>query len=538
MIKYQLEGSSKRGFSGISVKRTVVVNNEPQDEALIYFRGANKVFCGSTDDDLFEFMNLFLTTLSPAEEARHWEYLVEAKRIIEPGYFDEPETAEIERLRANNLDYKFLCNELYTIFVKMYENIPADSIVYAAEAVGALKPPADLNDITRQGDYPEETTINEEKYKKIAGLAFVTRLALPVYNQLADHIGQITGKEYVYSVVGDAICRLPCIRNHPGYDILSTYVTSSLRKKDSNSVQVNVVSAVKLTNNLINKGILNKLALTYIPSKLGGKNLSNELNSLVQSQTRQDSSIKIKTLKSESGDLGSLQESYKIAQEINASDELALGEYFTFDLIYETAPGVYAKKDEGFFKHQCQGLGIKDQWLAERVYNTIPNNRVFHLTNSHIKLLQLVYQEDIPYNLYLTLDFNQLMCALSLAQVKLFEMGFEQLAIFMMCVKNIVDSIPHLDDATKLNSMERKYLTDICDHYEMVKGTPTNNSAVQSVTAFLEEVIQAEWRSNIEEGLLGNRKFAEAMASNHDYEVSFDVRIKHELLELIKLRNN
>lgn len=543
MIRYQLETTSPVRFSGICARR-VTKTNEGHKEEIISFKavkGCTKIYCGSITDEhtVFDFINMFFESLSPEQEERHWGYLKAGKRIIEPGYFNEIETAEIEELRANNLDYKFLGKKLYPIFEAMYDNIKPEDIVYAANVLGALKPPSDLNTITRQGDYPEETTIDDVKYQKLAALGFIAQLTLPIHTELAEHISQVTGGEYVYSVVGDIVCKLPCIRNHPGYEVLSTYVTSSLRRQENKHIEIDIISTTKLKNNLINKGVLNKLTLTYIPSRVPGKNLSNELNSLVASKLRVKSKVQIKSLSAENNNESiSHQESYKIVQEVNASDELAMAEYFTFDLIYETAPGEYAKKESGFFRHQCQGLEIKNQKLAERIYNNMPNNRVFHLTESHIKLLQLVYQGDIPYNLFIALNFDQLMCALALAQVKLFEMGFEQLAIFVTCVKFVTDAVPHLDDVYKLNNFDKEYLISICSDFDTDKKISNDNAAVRAVNEFLKEVIPAAWKSNIEEGVLGNERYVSLMSPSHEYEIYFDSRIKDELIQLIKLRNS
>lgn len=527
MITYYLSVSGKRAFAGVYVTR--------KDVGSIYFRGTNKTNGGNSEENLFEFLNIYLDSLPEEVIDKHWQYLREAKRIIEPGYFDEEESEEIIELRNRNLDYKFLCNKIFPILKKIYENIKPGNIVYAADATGYTNPPHDLNAITKQGDYPEETTINEAKYRELTKLAFVTQLIYPILNQLLDHITYITGKEYRDAVVGDLVTRLDCIVNQPGYKVLDTYLRASCIRQEAKRNSTAVTSEIKYIDHTVYKGLFNKLCLTFLPSRIKGKNLSNELNSLVAGEIRTENDSKFKSYSDPkpTGDDLSIQEGYNISQEINASDELAQAEYFTFDLIVEVSPGVYTKKEKDFFRYQCQGLNIKNQAMAEKIYNTLPSNWPFRLTDIHIKLLQLVFQEDINYALYKALDYDQLMAALSLAQTKLFEMGYEHLAVCAFAIKN--DKIPKAftDDTYKLNTREREMLVDICSDYIGQQTGTTDNSAVVSVNELLDELASCGWESNIEPGLLGNEKYVEMMSPNHRYPIDITSDIKHELLSLI-----
>lgn len=531
MIKYSLSVSGKRAFSGMYV--------EKEGETAIYFKGTNKTNSGNSEDNLFEFMNLYFDSLDRDVIERHWQYLKEAKRIIEPGYFDEEETEEIIELRDRNLEYNFLCNKIYPIFVKIYQNINPSDITFAADALGYTKPPHDLNAITKQGDYPEETTINEIKYRELAKLAFITQLIYPVINQLLDHITFITGKEYRDAVVGDLVARLNCIVEQPGYRVLDTYLRASCKRQDGKRTTTAVSSEIKYIDHIVYKGLFNKLCLTFLPSKVKGKNLSNELNSLVAGEIRAENDSKFKSITEPkpTGDDLSVQEGYNISQETNASDELSHAEYFTFDLIVEVEPGVFIKKEKDFFRYQCLGLGIKNQYLAEKIYNTLPKNWGFHLNDLHIKLLQLTFQNDINYMLYEAFDYDQLMAALSLCQVKLFELGFEHLAVCAFAAKN--ESLPKafIDDTFKLNTRERDMLVDICSDYIGQQTGTTDNSAVVSVNGLLDELASCGWESNIEPGLLSNPKYVELMSPHHRYPIDITCEIKLELLQLIMLFN-
>lgn len=529
-MKYTLCATGKRSFSGINV--------EHQGE-IIFFKGTQKVSNGDADQELFEFINVFFDSLPEDRLEIHWNLLKKAKRILEPGYFNE-EDKEIIELRKNNLDYNFLNEHLEPILNECYKNINPSDISYGADVSGYTIPPKDLNYITSQGDYPEETTINDEKYRKLAKLAFIGQLVYPVLNQLLDHISLITGKEFKDAVVGELITKIPAIVDRTGYDILDTYLRSSCLRQEARRNTTLIVSEAKYIDHIVYKGLLSKLCLTFIPSLVEKKNLTNELNSLVAGEIRGDNNAKFKSFNDPkpTGDDLSIQEGYSISQDINASDELAQGLYFSFGLSKEVQPGVFERIYTDFFKYQCQGFGIKNQAMAEKIYNSLPTATNFILTGAHIKLLQLVYQGDMNYGIYRSLNYDQLMAAIALGQTKLFEMGFETLACCLFSFKNPNIPTSFIDDTYKLNTRERDMLVSICSDYVGQQTGTTDNSAVRAVTDFLEEMASSGWESNIEVGLLGNAKFLAMMSPNHTYPVEISAQIKKELLELIMLRNN
>ena len=528
-MKYVIVPTGKRSFSGISV--------EHKGET-IHFKGSQKVSNGDADQELFKFLNEFFDSISEDRLDKHWEILKEAKRIIEPGFFDE-ESEAIEELRKNNLDYTFINAKLTPIIIECYKNISPSDISYAAEVTGYTKPPIDLNYITSQGDYPEETTINDYKYVQLAKLAFVGQLFYPVLNQYLDHITLVTGKEFKDAVVGELIIKVPEIINQEGYEVLDTYLRSSCLRQEARRNSTLIVSEVKYLDHITYKGLLSKLCLTFIPSLIERKNLTNELNSLVAGEIRGDSTAKFKSFSDPKpmGEDLSTQEAYSISQNLNASDELAQALYFDFGLKKEVAPGVYERNWKGFFEYQCKGFGIKNQEMAETIYNALPTSVNFILSGIHLKLLQLVFQGDIQYNLYRSLNYDQLMCAIALGQTKLFELGFENLACCLFSFKNPEIPTSFIDDTYKLTTREREQLVEICSDYVGQQTGTTDNSAVIAVTDFLEELASAGWESNIEPGLLGNKKFVDMMSPNHTYPIEVSSVIKQELLELVLLVN-
>lgn len=527
---YTLYATGKRSFSGINVQF---------GDENIFFKGTQKVSNGDADKELFKFINLFLSSQPERVLKKHWALLKEAKSILEPGYFDE-ENDQVIELRQNNLDYHFLCGKLLPILNACYENIRPSDICYSADINQFTNPPPDLNYITSQGDYPEETTINDDKYRRLTRLAFVTQLVYPVLNQLLDHITSVTGKDFKDAVVGgELISKMPAITNQDGYDVLDTYLRASCLRQEGKRTTTTVVSEVKYIDNIVYKGLFTKLCLTFIPSLMEKKNISNELNSLVAGEIRGDNDAKFKSFSDPkpTGDDLSIQEGYSISQEVNASNELAQAEYFSFGLNTEVSPGVFKRNYSGFFTSQCLGLGIKNQAIAEKIYNSLPTSWEFRLKDFHEKLLQLTFQDDISYGIYPALDYDQLMAALTLCQVKLYELGFENLACCVFAIKN--ENIPCsiIDDTYKLNSKERDFLVSICSEYQGQQTGTTDNLAVISVNDFLEELASIGYESNIEIGLLGNEEYVKLMSPNHRYPVEIVAEIKKELLQLIVLNN-
>lgn len=532
-------------FSGKKAIDAIIVSH---GEESIIFRGAQKVNGGDADQELFEFLNEFFQSCSEEKLNKLWGLIKTAKRILEPGYFDEVDTPEIQELRKNNQDYKFLTAKLEPVIREIYNVITPAEISYAAQVLGRCEAPKDLMLMSQLGDYPVETTIDDVKYAELVKLAFAGQLSFPIISQLNDHVGTMTGKDYKDVPAGEMIANITAITDMPGWRILDTYVRASCLRQEARRNSIGVVSDVKYIDFIIYKGLFNKLCLTFLPSKINGKNLSKELNSLVEGEIRGGSDIKFKTYKDPKpgSDDQSIPESYRIAQAVNGTDEIAQAEYFTFGMYNEVHdqdpwgnPIVrWEKKNKDFFGYQCLGLGIKNQALAERLFNTLPQIWDFRLTSIHTKLLQLVFSGHINYYLIPVLSYDQLMAAIVLAQVKLHELGFEHLATLCAVVRNPSYHVVYLDDDFKLTTKDRETLTDMCAIYSGQSVSTTENILVKSVSDLLDELSSSGWDSNIEPGLLGNEKFVNAMSSGQMYQVELVPEMKRELLALITLNNS
>lgn len=538
-MRFDIRMSGKKNIDGIEVKH--------RDEVIV-FRGVQKVNGGDADQELFEFLNEFFQGCQEQQLDKLWGLMIQGKKILEPGYFDDVDSADLAELRKNNGDYLYVTDKLLNVVNEIYKVISPHEIAYAAHVTNRCEAPKDLMAMSSLGDYPEETTIDNIKYAELVKLAFAAQLVFPIMNQLLDHVSGMAGKDYKDAIAGQYVmAKVQALTNMDGWRILDTYVRASCLRQEARRNSVSVVSEVKYIDYIVYKGLFNKLCLTFLPSKINGKNLSKELNSLVEGEIRGGSDVKFKTFKDPKpgSDDQSIPESFRIAQAVNGTDEMAQAEYFTFDLYIEKQEQdewghpkvVLEKKSKDFFKHQCLGFGIKNQKLAERLFNTLPRVWHFRLTPIHTKLLQLAFIKDINYYLIPVLNYDQLMAAICLAQVKLFEMGFEHLAVLCSVIRNPAYPTSFLDDDFKLSTKDREMLTEMCDVYIGQSTSSTENILVKSVSDFLDELSTSGWDSTIEPGLLGNEKFVNLMSSGQMYQVDLVPEIKRELLELIKLTN-
>lgn len=537
-MRYDIRLSGKKNIDAIIVKHN--------DEEII-FSGVQKVNGGDADQELFEYLNEFFQGCPNDKIEKLWDLLKQGKKILEPGYFDDMDSPELAELRKNNMDYRWLKDKLETIIRQIYTIIPPGEIGYGAQVTGRCEAPKDLMAMSQLGDYPEETTIDNIKYGELVKLAFAAQLSFPIVNQFLDHVSKMAGKDYKDAIAGTMMAKIQPLTNMDGWRILDVYVRASCMRQEARRNSISVVSDVKYIDYIVYKGLFNKLCLTFLPSKINGKNLSKELNSLVEGEIRGGADIKFKTYKDPKpgSDDQSIPESYRIAQAVNGTDEIAQAEYFTFDMYIESTGQdewgnpivILTKKNKGFFKYQCGGFGIKNQALAERLFNTMPRTWKFQLTSIHMKLLQLTFADHINYNLIPVLSYDQLMAAICLAQVSLFEKGFEHLAVLCSIIRNPIYPMPFLDDDFKLSTKDREMLTELCDIYVGQSVSTTENILVKSVTDLLDELSTSGWDSTIEPGLLGNDKFVAAMSAGQMYQVDLVPAVKRELLELVKLTN-
>lgn len=525
-MHYSIKISGKRKIEGIDVEHNGDV---------IAFRGTQNVIGGDANQPLYDFLNSFFEGVQPQKLEEVWTAFKEAKRILEPGYFEEEETPELAELRQRGGDYTFLVEKLSPIFKRIYTAITPGEIAYAAQINGRTVAPKDLMQMALMGDYPEETTINPQKYGELVKLAFTIQLTFPIMNQLLDKVVGITGKDYQYAVAGQIISSFKDVTSMEGWRILEMYIRASCQRQESKRNTMEVVSNDRYIDNIIYKGAFAKLALTFIPSMDSDKNLSKQLNSLVEGEVRKEQSTRFTSYTDQKpgSDDQSIPESYRISQNVNGTEELAQAEFFSFGMFDEEDNPRY----QNFFYYQCRALGIKNQALAEKVYNCMPTVWNLRVLEIHIRLLTLVYKEDIGAYLVPALDYKQFTAAIALAQVKLYEMGYQRLAQLCGVTRNPDNPISYINDEFKLNTKERDMLCSLCYLYDGQSQASTDNLLVKATQEILDELANSGWDSNIEPGLFDNEEFIEHMSPGDMYEVSLVLETKQELLDLIVKMN-
>lgn len=525
-MQYSIKISGKRKIEGIDVEHRGEV---------IAFRGTQNVIGGDANQPLYDFLNSFFEGVHHTKLDELWTCFKEAKRILEPGYFEEEETKELAELRQRGLDYHFLVEKLSPIFKQIYRIIAPNDIAYAAQIDGRTVAPKDLMQMALMGDYPEETTINPQKYGELVKLAFVIQVSFPIMNQLLEKVAPITGKDYQYAVAGEIISSFKDVTSMEGWRILDMYIRASCQRQESKRNTMEVVSNDRYMDNIIYKGAFAKLALTFIPSLDRDKNLSKQLNSLVEGEVRKEQSTRFTSYTDQKpgSDDQSIPESYRISQNVNGTEELAQAEFFSFGMFDEEDTPRY----QNFFYYQCQALGIKNQALAEKVYNCLPTVWDLRVLEIHIRLLQLVYKDDIGVYLVPALDYRQFTAAIALGQVRLYELGYQRLAQLLGIVRNPNNPISYINDEFKLTTKEREQLCEMCYLYDGQSQASTDNLLVKATQEILDELANSGWDSNIEPGLFDNPEFIEHMSPGDMYEVNLAIETKQELLDFIAKMN-
>lgn len=521
-LKAELVKSGVTPFSGI----TVTYGDET-----ILFKGSGRVNCGTSSDDLFECFNSYVSNLSEDTRSDLFDLYKDAKLILDPTYFDSENLDD--ELMLNNNDYHFLTRKLKPTVKKIFDTIKFANFEYFIAQSGYVNPPPDLMSMYARGEYPPETTINFNDYRNLGQLILVLRCILPVIVETVSKAEVIAGKGYAEVIAGLLINDNPVVVNHPGWVRLNEYVEYSYNAKgrSTNPLRLDIISEDRFANHAVYKALFSRLCLCFIPSKVPNKNLSKSLYSIVNQFDKVSSSIREKRAggKDENNDRRGHFEIYQLKEEVNATEEAAQAEYFSF--------GMYDEDDNprhtNFFKYQCAGLGIDEPALAEHLYSMIPNNWEFELRPHIVKLCQLVFADDISYMIYYALEYQQLMAAMALAQLKLHQMGYPHLAVLVTAIPDKEGVRTHTEDMFSLTTQERAVLQSLC---AVVKGNgavSTDNEAVSAAMEFFKELGVGAWKSTIELGLIDDPKAMETMRKGFLYEVELTKEIKEEFIALV-----
>lgn len=524
----RIQPSAMTEYNGITVEHNGIV---------IEFDGSGKVHCGKNTDDLFECFNEYLKDMPEATLDRLFELYSDAKMVLHPTYF--PDRIPSEELLLNNTDYKFLLSKLKPIITEIMDLIKPNNLTYFIHYNGTyLEPPEDLERVYDNGDYPAETTIDAQAYKDLVVLSLLHHPIFPVIADLLKKLEAETSKNYKETIAGTLIADNPWIVNTPGWRKLVDYVNHTYQNNGISNQRVEIISEDKYATHAIYRTLFTRFCCSHIPSRVPEKNLAK---SLFSSVTQFDSSgFKIKDKssgKDEAQDKRSNMEATQLKEEVNGSKEVAQAEYFSFGLTDSDDNPRYVDT----FKYQCMGLGIDNPTLVEDAFELIPSNWEFVKENHMVVLGQLVYMDDVSPPIVHALEYQQLMCYLVLAQVKLHQMGYPRLAVLMTAIDDPNGTRIHASQMLDLNTTEREQIEAICDIRQGRGETTSDNEAVAAAIEFLKRLGNGAWQSTLEIGVLDNPDVLKKMSRGKLYPIELDREIKgikEEFISLILRQNN
>lgn len=493
------------------------------------FSAHSKTHCGNTKDNLFAHINEYFESLPEPALDRMFELFQQSKQILDPTYA-EMVGVDNELLR-NHRNYRYLIDRLKPIIREIYQLVNLRNLTYFLKQSGVCAAPRGLRETVARGEYHAEQTIGEEDYQNIAELTLLMRPAFPIISEMMQKAKEITGDEYKEVVTGELFKDLDVFVNHQGWNKIRNYMNYFYSSNGVNSLQLSLIPEDSYVNHAFYSALFSRLGSTHVPSRESNKNIAKSLYSVAKQFSAASSRIREKklTAKDEMNEKRSLYEIYFLKEEVSSADEESQAEFFSMDLFDNTdKPRL---KDR--FVTPCMGLGISRPDLVEWVYDQIPSNWEFELQPHIFKLLQMVFVEDISYNIYLALDHHQLMAAMALATVKLHEMGYPKLSQLICTVYDETQPRSLTDEIFALDSAEKDNLEQLCAVYRGQSGLSTDNEAVLAVNDFLKELGNGQWSSIIEPGMLDSKE-AMANADQGDmFEVELDRELKQEFLKLV-----
>ncbi len=523
MLTIKLNPSAKTQYNGI----VVAFRGEE-----VLFKGGGALHCGGNDINLFDCFNEYAESLSSEAKEDLFECFQDAKMILDP-QSDEEGNPPPEELMLNNHKYHYLVAKLEPILIKMIDLIRPLNYEYFIVQNGFAEPPPNLDTYYSRGEFPAETTINADSYRDLAKFTLVMRPIFPIISEMLDKAEEIAGKDYKDVVTGNLITGIPFLMNHPGWKKLVEYVeySYSARGRTINPLRLEIISEDRYANHAVFKALFSRLCLSHIPSQLPTKNLAKSLYSIVRQFDAIQTQIRDKkpTGMDESNQKRSMYEIYQLKENVNAADESAQAEYFSFGLMDENDKPRLMDR----FKYQCMGLGIESEQVVDALYELIPDNWRFELCPHMVKLLQLAFADDISYNIVHALEYRQLMPALALAQAKLHQMGFVNLSVLMTAIPDPEEDRTSTESIYSLSSDERKSIESLCDVVKGKGDTTSDNEAVAAAMEFFNDLGKHAWQSTIEPGMIGDEEAMRTAVRGRLHKVEINREIKEEFLTLI-----
>lgn len=520
-MEFHITNKTRSQFKGI------VVSHKGET---INFAAHSKIHCGDSDGDLFIHTNEYFKSIPEARLDKMFDVFKRAKGILEPDYAET--LGKDDELLRNHRDYRYLIDRLIPLVRELYESVDLRNYSYYLKQSGVCAPPRGLRETVSRGEYHAEQTINPTEYEQVAELALLMRPSFPIISGMMQKAKEITGDEYKEVVTAGLFKDFDVFTNHHGWIKIRNYMNYFYSTNGVNSLQLSLISEDSYVNHAFYSALFSRLGSTHIPSLDNSKNIAKSLYSVAKQFSAPSSRIREKklTTKDEMNEKRSLYEIYFLKEEVSSADEESHAEFFSMGLFdCEDNP-----RHTERFDIPAAGLKIENVKLVEWVYDQIPSNWEFELQPHIYTLLQLVFQEHISYNIYLSLDHYQLMAALSLATVKLHEMGYPKLATLVCTVYDETQPRSLTDEIFSLDSADKEMLESICAVYRGQSTLTADNEAVIGANDFLKNLGNGQWSSIIEPNMLGD----EAIMSNADqgdlFEVELDRSLKTEFLNLIK----
>lgn len=526
-MKVSLVKAAKTKFVGIDIEH----NGE-----VIRFKADGSVKGGKNDHDLFQCFNSYLNIqMEESDKDKIFELYRKALFVLEPSV--EGHKTQFEEYLQNNLNKDFLISKLVPIINDILDIVKPEKLSYFIDSEGIYTEiPHDLDMNQNRGDYPDAKTIGHNDYRNLVKFILIFQPVFPIINAFITHLDtQNITRSCKEAVAGELIKHNRYLVKNPSWEKILGYIRYDVDNKNINNLKVDININNNFIENTAFKLMFTRFLVFLIPTPDKTKNLAKQIFNGIRQIDTEGGTFNDKRLAGDDNtDKRSNIEMYQLYEEVKSADETADAEFFTFSLYDEEDNPRYTDR----FKYQCQALGIKDEKMVEMCFDLIPNNWKFELRDHIVQLVQLALVDEISPQLIDSLDYQQLMVAMALSQVKLHEMGFPHLALLVTTIYD--KTIPRADGGKfdNLDSEERKAILDICQVDQARGDTLVMNEGVDAASTFLREVFSKGWSSTIELGLLDDHKAIQSAIHGTMYEVELGREIKEEFLSLIQVQNN
>lgn len=521
---------SRVNNTGKAPKRfySILVTNDKTKEE-INFTGENNFVSGDSTGDLFREINNYLSLLDDNVNQKLFDLFKKGFIILNPTSVPDEEVNN-EDLR-NSHNYTYLILRLRPIVEEIFETINLTNFTQYIERIGILRPPSDLEKTFGLGEYPEETTITNFDYHNIGLLSFVIRVVFPIISHFNDKVKEFTGKESKDIIASRLISDNEFIKNSLGYSKLKIYLEYNFQSKGSKRLVLSVGSKDKFAQQSLNKLLITKIPCAYIPALEGFNNIVKAIYGFSTNIESGDTSIQEKQgrERDETGEQKSLHEIYQLKDRVNVSRETSIAEYVSFGLYDEEEKPKYTNR----FTHQCIGLNIKNEQMVETLYDLLPDKWDFILKPHVMKLCQIVFIDDINAQVIDAYEYDQMMCILVLATVKLFELGYKELALLPLSIPNPEGEVVFLEDVLKLTTEDKDRLVSICSVYRNQGNTKTDNEAVIAAASFLKGIATNPLHSVVNIDMLENNEALNNAKKGVFYDIEITREMKEEFLKLV-----